>query len=211
MTFAVMKARIASEMKRGELTASATAVQSAILDAIDFWKDRRFTFNEFRDENHSTSASVAYVTITSTLKIVKLDSVKVTIGTRDYPLIPQTWQYLEMIDSGQWTGYPEMYARYEEDLIRMYPIPNDGYVVKLSGIKELTEISASATGSASNAWTGQAEELIRLHAKGNLFRDQLRNGEQAGVMFTQAERRYLVLQRRMGKQAGSGRLRRYYW
>jgi hypothetical protein len=34
--FATLKARVADEMKRGELTASATAVQSAVLDAIKF-------------------------------------------------------------------------------------------------------------------------------------------------------------------------------
>ena len=54
MTFGAMKARISNEMKRGELSASATAVQDSILSAIKYLERRRFTWNEFAD----TTASV---------------------------------------------------------------------------------------------------------------------------------------------------------
>ena len=44
-TFGTMKSRIAREMKRGELSASASAVQDSILSAIEYFKRKRFYFN----------------------------------------------------------------------------------------------------------------------------------------------------------------------
>jgi hypothetical protein len=205
--FATLKARVADEMKRGELTASATAVQSAVLDAIKFYEGRRFPFNEFLDTGHVTVADSPYVTLTATLRVVKLDTVKVTIGSRDYPLKPTTWLSIDSIDSGQWSGYPEYYARYLENRLRLYPIPNDAYTVKLSGIKKLEEVSAGATASASNAWTGVLEEPVRLYAKGVLFRDQLRAPELAQVAFTEAERKMREYKRESRQYQSGGHLK----
>lgn len=208
MTFGAIKARISDEMKRGELSASATAVQNSVLDAIKFFEGRRFPFNEFIDATHTTTSGTYAVTITATLRIVNLDAVKVTVNNRLYALTPRTWQELESIDSGQWTGYPDYYARYDEDLLRLYPTPNGTYTVTLSGTRKLETVSAGASASASNAWTGVAEEAVRLHAKGTLFRDQLRAPELAGAMFQEAERWMREYRKTAGQYARGGRLRK---
>ena len=186
-TFGEMKARIAGEMKRGELVSSATAVSRAVLSAIQHFETERFPWNEFRDETHTTVADDPYLSITATLKIVKLDSVRVTIGARDYPLIEKDWSSIELIDSGQWAGYPEWWCWYGEQ-IRMYPIPNDAYTVKLAGVRRLTEVTASASASATNSWMTDGEEMVRLYAKGSLFRDELRAPMLAQQMFTESMR-----------------------
>lgn len=213
-TFGVMKARIAKEMKRGELTASATAVQSAVLDSIKFFEARRWAWNQFLDETHTTTADDPYVTLTATLQVVKFDSVKAIIGTRDYPLTPATWIAIDSVDSGQWSGYPEYYTEYDVDnagstqqRLRLYPIPNDAYTMKLSGLRKLPEVSASATANATNAWMVIAEEMVRCRAKGYLFRDELRAPQNAQHMFGEAERKATELRRETRQRQGSNRIR----
>ena len=162
--YQTMRARVASEVKRGNLTADSTAVKNAVLDAIKFYETRRFSWNEFVDSSHTTTASSPVVTITSTLRIVRVDNIKLTIGTRFYPLSRTTYRNIDSIDSDQWSGYPEYWAWYNEKL-RLYPIPNDAYTLHISGVRRLEDISAEAGGSASNEWMVEGEVLIRLHAK----------------------------------------------
>lgn len=207
--FQTMKARIADEMKRGEITACATAVGRAVISAIQFFETERFEWNEFRDETHTTTQDDPYMSITATLRIVSLDSVKVVIGSRDYPLTEWNWHAMEAIDSGQWAGYPENYAWYAEQ-IRFYPIPNNAYTVKLAGIRRLNEISLSAVGTASNGWMVNGEEMVRLQAKAVLFRDEVRAPTTAAAMFTEAERAKRRARRTITAKQGS-RVRPMYF
>lgn len=188
MTFGTLKARVASEMKRGELTASATAVASAIITSIDYFKRRRFPWNEFAVTNAGVSQpDVVDVTLSTSYRVITIDSLKIRIGTRDYPLEPDIFRRIDRVDSGQWAGYPEVYS-FHHDRIRLYPIPNASYTVAVAGIWDLSDISADASASATNGWTGQGENMIRLRAKGNLFRDELREFAVAREFFSEAER-----------------------
>lgn len=204
--FQTMKARIATEMKRGELTASASQVQSAVISAIDFFKRRRFWFNEV----HDTTLSVSTSSVTLPASFIIIDSVKAVIGSRDYPLQRRTWHEIDSIDSGQWTGYPEWYSIHG-DQIRSYPPPNDTYVYKLSGVVELTEISANASAAATNSWMTDAEEMIRCQAKGYLFRDEVRNFTIADIFFREAQRVYRELNRENRAKLSSNRIRPTMW
>lgn len=163
-------------MRRGELSASSSAVQTSVLDAIRFFENRRFVFNEFKDTLKTGAASATYVTLSvaGISRILLLDSIKAIIGQRDYPLKHTTWHEIESIDSGQWFGYPEYWAIHSNE-IRLYPPPNDSYVYRLSGLQRLSDISAGASAQATNAWMTEGEPLIRLRAKATLFRDHLRN------------------------------------
>jgi hypothetical protein len=213
MTFGTLKARIADEMKRGELTASAPAVQSSIIDAIKYFESRRFAFNQFIDATHTTTADSPYVTLTATLQLVQIDSVKVTIGSRNYPLSAASWVGIDSIDSGQWSGYPEYYCQYDVDntgstqqRLRFYPIPNNTYTVTIAGVKKLPEISAGASTNATNAWVDVGEEMVRMRAKGTLFRDQLRAPEHAQSCFADAEMYARTLHGEAIRTQSTGRL-----
>ena len=214
-TFGVMKARVAAEMKRGELTASATAVQAAVLSAIEFFKRRRFYFNEFNDALLTASASATYVTLSrlvsdSSIRPIIFDSIKAVIGTRDYPLTARNWKEIDSIDAGQWYGYPEWYAIHAEK-IRLYPPPNQAYVLRISGVKDLIEVTAGAAAGVTNAWTNDAEEMIRCKAKSTLFRDELRNMQMAGIFESEAERVYKELLKEVTAKTSSGRIRPTNW
>ena len=205
--FATIKARIASEMHRGELSASASAVQAAVLSAIDCYKRRRFYFNEFNDEVATCSSSATYMSLNRfSVGSLDIDSVKMIITNRDYPLSKATWNQLDSVDAGQFYGYPDYFAIHA-DKFRFYPPPNAEYEVKVSGVKELTEISANAAGSATNAWVDDAEEMIRYKAKANLFRDHLRDYNSAERFEMEAQRSYRELRKEVIAKTSAGKLR----
>lgn len=206
-TFGAMKTRIAREMKRGDLSADATAVKVAVVSAIDRYKQHRFTFNEFHDEVISASSSFTYVPI-SRMSVVpaKIDTIKVTIGTRDYPLYERAFSSIDAIDAGQWFGYPEWFAIQGEE-IRLYPPPNQDMAMKISGVKELSEVSAGAADAATNAWMTEGEELVRCLAKSFLFRDELRDFQKSEFFEMQAQRAAKELQRKANNLAAAGRVR----
>jgi hypothetical protein len=109
---------------------------------------------------------------------------------------------MERIDSGQWAGYPEYYAHYNNN-IRLYPIPNATYTVKVSYIKELTDVTLSSVATSTNEWVDDCESMIRKRAKGELFENELRNVQEAQMMFQSAEQEYKELKRQTdGRQSG---------
>jgi len=185
-----LRARIAREMKRGDITADSPAVMDSIVSAIDYFANQRFFFNEFSDTAFSASSSVR----SQTLPIIPviLDGVKVKHGNREYPLEERTWSWMDDTDSGMFYGYPDYYSWHTNSL-RLYPPPNDSYSLVISGVKLLTEVSVSASNSASNAWTSDAEAMIRLQAKAYLWRDELRNHQesQAFMGYADVERKSL--------------------
>ena len=69
-----------------------------------------------------------------------------------------------------------MYSYYGQQL-RLYPIPNAVYTVRISGV---LRIPVPATDGTSNAWTTDGEELIRSRAKSLLYSGVLKNPTDAG-------------------------------
>ena len=206
MNYGTMKQRIADEMRRGDLTVCATVVASSIISAIEYFKRRRFYFNEFLDTTFSASASVTAVSLSS--DVIAIDSLKVVIGNRNYPLEPMGWKEMDAIDSGQFFGYPDYYAIHS-GMIRFYPPPNGNYVIRMSGIRELPEVTLDATTNATNAWvdTVDGEAMIRAKAKAYLFRDFLRDQNQARIFDSQAELEAREIARENRAKIGSGRVK----
>lgn len=209
-TLGNLRAKIASEMKRTELHASATAVTTAIVEAIEYYAGNRFPWNEFSGELKTLEASTTSVTmsISGLGRIRDIDSMKATIGSRDYPLHKSRWKDLDYADSGQFHGYPQNYA-IQDTTLRFYPPPNDAYVVRIAGLKSLDEISAGASAGASNAWTdpSQGEQLIKLKAKSNLWRDHVRNPSLAREFHQYATDQFRQVSRTTKALKAAGRAR----
>jgi len=204
--YGTMKRRVAKEMKRGEITASSTAVAKSVIDAIHYFERRRFPWNEFQGALKTTVASVTAVTlsVTNVPNIILVDSIRMVIGSRDYPIRHEPWHRIESIDSGQWYGYPEMYAIHSNE-IRLYPPPNAAYPMRWAGIKKLDDVSLGATSTASNKWMTDGEELIRLRAKATIFRDELRNPNLAQFFDAAANQVYDDIHKETTAKVASGR------
>ena len=173
--YGTMQARIASELRRGDISASSSVVTNAIQTAILHYQNKRFHFNEETDETIYTSQGEPYLSSVPA-DIIQIDSLKVVIGTRDY-------QYIDYIDSGQWTGFPEIYTYYK-DLVRLYPIPNGNYQMKFSHQKRLSTLSGDAD---TNAWMTTGEHMIRARAKGEIYMNYLHNTAKAHEFYGEAE------------------------
>jgi hypothetical protein len=204
---ATLKSRIASDLHRSNLTA---VIASAITDAIAEYQGRRFAFNQVRDTFLTVAGQEFYAEGTDPDDIpddiAELDAVTATINGRRCRLDP--WSFGEGETFSTMTtslGQPTRFAWYAQQ-IRLYPIPDGAYTVTLS---YLQRIAAPASDATSNAWTTEAEQLIRAAVKKSICRDYLRDqpGEAAAERAeTQAFRRLKreALQLDTGALAPSG-------
>lgn len=169
--------RIAQEV-RDSSTAAATdiegRIQEEILSAISFYEASRFYFNQTTD-TFSTVASQEYYSssdLADIPNIVTIDSAKLTLsdGTSKDDITEVDFATLDAWQDGNRTGDPQFFALYKQQ-IRLGPIPTAVRTVTLAYIYKLTALSAP---SDSNAWTVDAEELIRKRAAGNIWENVLK-------------------------------------
>lgn len=178
MAYGDMVSRIGSELQRSDID---DQIKRGICTAIAHWGRRRFYFNEGRGVWETTSGTRNYaegtVTGSGTVPTVKLtDTLKVTVSGSDYTLNERGWDYLDTITTRSTiTGYPLDFAYYSNSYW-LYPVPNASMTITHAYVKELTEISFSATANATNAWMVDAEELIRQRAKALVRIDVLDHG-----------------------------------
>jgi len=215
-TRAVMKARIADELMRSDLT---TQIGYAISDAIANYQSERFWFNESRSITFTTVASTEYYTalsgdVTNAKDILKVDYAVITVGSNVSPL---DWieplEAEDLSNDGSFTGEPYAYSFYNQQ-IRLYPIPNDAWTVRLAGHIKIAE--PDADGDTGNVWMVEAERLIRSRAKRNLALDGVLTDKDISNLsaFIQAQQvqemdAFAQLKGRSGQMLGSGRIKPY--
>ena len=174
--FGTMVSRIDREIRRDNLTAD---IKDSIVDAIRHYENERFSFNE-QSSVVVTTASSPYLSALPA-GIISLDRVELDQGGSRYPVDPKSYTWITDVDNGNSLGPPYDYALYQGNM-RMYPVPDQAYSIHLSYQVQLTEVSASATSTATNAWMTVAEPIIRSHAKGLIFLHRLRNQSEAQAM-----------------------------
>ena len=170
-TLGVMKARIADEIARSDLTSQ---IALAIQTAIEFHDGKRFSFNEAQDTFSTVAAQEWYTETDATwiIDVRRFDSVRITVSGRPYPLTKRTFAWMERFSAGTPTsGDPTDYCYYKRN-IRLYPVPNAVRTISVSYVQKLEDL---ATDADENAWTDEAEELTRLRAKIILFEDVIRD------------------------------------
>lgn len=184
-TYGAMQDRIADELDRTDLT---TQIQKAIQTAIEKYERKRFYFNEARSLTFTTVDGQEFYTSADATDIPNLlfiDNVKLTISASDkIDLDRADYSELEYLSTNSTTdeGQPTCYAYYAKQL-RLYPIPDAAYAVRVSGVFALSDLSATAD---TNAWMTDAEALIRSRAKREIFTHVIRDVEGAQAM-AQAE------------------------
>jgi hypothetical protein len=205
-TYGDMQARIAREIHRSDLTSD---IQAAIKSAIDFYSSQRFHWNEKRWTLTTIAGAKYYGTSTpapGTLPsdIMEIDSITVTANSRIYQLDSRSYTDMDAIDAGTTplAGYPRLWSWYA-DQIRLYPTPNQAYVLTISGQYTYPALSASTDESP---WTNQAEELIRCRAKRDLYAHVLMDDEQAIRMDGLEARALRSLKAQTNKLVSSGRI-----
>jgi hypothetical protein len=206
-TLTTMKARIATELRRSDLTGQ---IASAISTAIDAYSDERFHFAEKRSNTFNTVADQEFYGIAdfpALSLLVKIDYVTLRIGNTVFDLLPDIPSTMEGVsDNATATGQPGWYVYYERQ-IRLYPVPaTSGWPVRVAGVYRY---AAPATDDeASNFWMTEAERLIRCRAKYELATHVLLDMNMAQVMTANTSEAFDQLKRKTNKltQMGNGRV-----
>lgn len=201
-TLAIMKARVADELARSDLTSQ---IAYAITDAIERYQQDRFWFNESRDVTFPTVASQEYYTSSDNANIPNLyaiDYVVTTVGSNVHELKQLDPGEIELLsDNGTQTGEPYAYAYFQKK-IRLYPVPNAVYTIRVAGH---VKVAAPASDSeADNVWMTDAERLIRSRAKYELAVHVLKDAEMAVAMTGAVTEAYDLLKGRTNRQVGTG-------
>lgn len=210
-TLGDMLDRIADETRYSGST-ERTIFQTCINDAIAHYEVERFWWNESRSVTFNTVASQEYYTSSDSASIpyvLKFDAVTITRSSTDKStLVKQDWTTLEEWNAdGDSTGIPSDYAYFNQS-IRLYPVPDAVYAVRIAGLFKLTALSGD---SDSNAWTtlGEGEELIRSRAKAIFYSQYTRDDQNANRALQMAESAYLRLKTSTHNRVGASRIRPY--
>jgi len=210
-TRAIMKTKIANELARADLDAE---IGDAIATAIDFYRWKRFWFNEVESATSSTSNGVEYYDPPA--NFLSVDFIKGTLGGQTWPLEEQSNLLLRdyrATDANQ-SGRPFYWAKANAQF-RLWPIPDDIYTLTWSGLLDVAPTSDSET---DNPWMTYGEALIRERARAEVRINVLRAapaiqeaaqlalaGEEALTMIEKAVHRRLSSQSR--KRTNTGRIR----
>lgn len=159
--FLDMQTRIADELDRSDLTAQ---IKKAIITAVAFYARKKFyftetsfTFNTVVGREYYTSSDAAAIATSPYLEILNIN-----INQGRVELDKKSFQYIDDISYlATSLGMPEMWA-YRAEQIRLYPIPSQIWTVTAFNIPRLTELSSDTD---TNAWTNDAEAMIRARAK----------------------------------------------
>lgn len=182
-TYTEMQALIADDLDRSDLTSQ---IQRAIKHAIQHYEKQRFFFNESRALTFSTVDGQEFYTSADSSDIPNLlmiDIAKLTVSAGDaYELDRVPYSELEH-DSSNVTideGRPTAIAYFGKQ-IRLYPIPDAVYTVRISGVFALAELSA---GSDENVWLTDAKQLIRARSLWELYTFTIKDPQSAQLMET---------------------------
>ena len=209
-TLTAMKARIASELRRSDLT---TQIASAISTAIEAHRDERWFWTERRDVTFTTVIDQEFYDSDDQAQIanlIKIDYLKLIVGNTVFDLLPDHPAEIEGASTNATsTGQPGWFVFYQRQ-IRLYPIPAGAWTVRIAG--QFIYAAPATDDEADNFWMTKAERLVRSRAKYELALHVLRDTALAQTMATATTEALDQLKRETNKltQWAGGRVRPMY-
>jgi len=209
MNLGNLRDRIIREVNRDELTdpvgddrvaANSETLDLVIAQAIEYYADSRFSFNE---SIVPTFTNGEFLTLPTGMR--KIDAIIVNDGTRyglrvrDYVSI-QTWQQNSNI-----YGRPTDYA-VSAGSIRFFPFPRPDIAVTIMGVLDQQALDYTSDES-QNAWTNEGQDLIVARTKMLLFRDYFRDVDQAAIAAGAEQQALTKLRGYAAQMLGTGRIR----
>ena len=157
--FATMVRRIRTDLNRG--SAHDSRIKEAISDAIVRYTPHRFAFNLKRSRTVLTSET-EFVSLPTDW--IEVDHIRLERADERYPLREVSYDWIEDKQRGRpATGEPTHFSIQNREM-RFYPAPDSSYTLVMSFQCAFTNVTASASDAATNAWLTEGEELIRKHA-----------------------------------------------
>lgn len=204
-TLAIMKAEIADDLARSDLT---DAIAAAITAAIKHFQTKRFYFNESRDLTFSTvigQSRYATVDDADIPKFITLDGVFADINGQNRQLCPMGVQSFEVLnDNSASTGEPYSYCYYNVGF-GLYPIPGAVYTIRPIG--HVLVDGPASDAEADNVWMTEAYQLIRRRAAADVLLTKARDYEFAQVMAMAADTEFARLEADTSKRIATGQIK----
>src|SRR5882757_359245 len=179
-TLAQLKARIASDLTRDDL---ASQIANVVSDSLKFYARERFWFNQSRNLTFNTAigqAAYGVADLAIIPNIVRIDALYLPQNQSITPLDRYEPDDFEVIAGGMSGGGKPTAYTCVDNTIRLWPTPGAVTPMRLHAFYRLPDL---ADGD-SNAWTDDAEELVRSHAKMLLYMDVLEDDPNAQRMAT---------------------------
>jgi len=190
--FSTMQDRIGREIQRDGITADIAA---AISDAIDHYRAERFGFNYGTASVQLTASSGTMAFPANLVEIERLELSASSGSPSPYRVNgPDDWEAVQsdFLDANNNVQTPTRFAvRHGE--IQFDAPADDNYNAQVWFLKDLAEVSLSASDAATNAWMTVGERMVRAKAKEFLYEDRLNNPRRAGraALRAESERRKL--------------------
>lgn len=202
-TLAIMKARIADEI--GDRSDLDSQIAYAINDAIAFYQNERFVFDESRDVTFSTVAGQEFYGSADNAAIPnmhKIDYVILYLGSIPWVMHRRQPADIEILNqNGLVSGQPWSWAWWNKQ-IRLGPIPDAVYSIRVAG--DIKYAAPASDSEADNPWMTEAEKLIRTRAKYELALNVLSDTEMAQTCAAQVTEAYDNLKARTNRITGTG-------
>jgi hypothetical protein len=204
-TLATLKAKIADDLARSDLT---TQIATAITSAITYYQPQRFFFTETRASTFLTVVEQSIYDVDDDADIplfLELDGMTFRDSSGQSYNLPRI-DPVEMellLDGNANIARPYCYAYYESSF-RFYPVPDAVYTMRPLGVIE--KAAPAADDTAGNVWMVHGYELIRCHAKADLYTNVVRERDKVQDM---QEREVMELNRLRNKttrQVATGRI-----
>lgn len=202
--YLTMQNRIAREVffqPSAALSGKQTEIQQAIQDAITFYESDLFWFNE-QQATSSTVAGYEYYALPTDYVQMYALSLRKT-DTMWETLEPLSFDEIEQRNRTVSTGRPIAYCCFNEQL-RLSPVPDSGYDLRLSYLKRLPRPAADTD---TSAWLSESEPMVRAKAKAILVMDASHNMEDALAYNQVADMWFKNLQKRTGQWIGTEQIR----
>jgi hypothetical protein len=203
-TAAVMAARIADDLARGDLS---NQIYAAMNDAVRAYHLTRFYFNETRNSTFSTVAAQSLYTSADSADIpdmFEFDDVQITVGGNVYSLEREDATVLEqLIGSTASSGDPLSWAWANQGLL-LYPIPNAVRTIRMIGAIQIEGPETPTT--EGNIWMNEGYDLIMAHAKLSLALHTIHDQPMAEMMAAAAAGAKAYLERATSSKRATSRI-----
>jgi len=205
-TKTTLLAKIADDLERSDLS---TQIETAVVDAIDAYKNERFWFNESYRASVTLSSSVAFIAM-STLpnRYLEIDRLRVNLSTNnDFDMIQRDYHFIMARQDGVSPSLPTEFAVYG-DKIQFDSKADQNYTLILDGLIDLSSAaSASYSASSSASWFSDARNLIRARAKWDIYLNILKDEAMATAQAIAEQRAYSDLKSKTNQRNSSGKIR----
>lgn len=197
--------RISDDMARTDINSQ---IGEAIDDAIRFYRDTRFYFNETRDSTFATVAAQSRYTVSDDADIplfLSIDNVFIEESSGQKHVLGQCdpaemeWK----LDTSAASGRPYEYAYFDRSFW-LYPVPDAVYTIRPLG--QIIKAAPAANDEADNVWMTEAFELIRCRAKKYLYGHIIMDLEMAALMDAGERDALRQLRGETSSRVGTGRI-----